>query len=455
MLMLMTILCGCARSLAKESDNIDDYVDSEMDNNIYLSSARLIYRGFDPESSMMDFYQTDSEELMSLGFTGATEINDEYGQPMSIVMLQQGDIVNVAYNSTVNLVGAVVECPEAETIADVIHYSVSDNGQSMTIGDDTYSLSPNARFFSDGKDIGFDQLINKDSLTVKVIDRTVLTVRVDEGHGYLKLKNEEALIGGWIEIGQTVISQIMSDMLFTVPEGHYTIRLTNTGIEEYREADIIRNEVTEIDLGDIEAVAPEKGIVTFNISPDSATAYVDGTYIETIYPIRLPVGLHEITVAASGYDSVTQYFDVTGINQVVSVDLVSETAINSVSGNNINKNLYANITIEAPEGAEVYEDNIYKGISPVSYQKTSGTHTLTLHKPGYVTTSYTIIVYDDGKDQTYSFPDLEPETGTVSGNSLPSQIDGNNSSTVSGNTVSGNSVSGNSASPAPVESTLQ
>lgn len=456
-LIFLLVLCGCARSLAKESSFAGNVPEPEEEYNIYLSSARLIYRGFDSDSSMIDFYKMDSDELMSLGFTGATEINDEYGQPMSIVMLQPGDIVNVAYNGTVNLAGAIVECPEIETISDVTHYSVSENGQSMTVGDETYSLSEYARFFSDGKDISSDQLINKDSLTVKISDRTICTVRVDEGHGYLELTNEDALVGGWIEIGQTVISQVMSDMLFTVPEGHYTVRLTNTGIEEYREVDIARNEVTELNLGDIESYAPEKGVVTFNVSPDSASVYVDGTYVETVFPIRLPVGIHEVTVASSGFDSVTQYFEVTGINQVVTVDLVSETALNSVSGNNINKNLYATITVESPVDVEVFEDNIYKGITPVSYQKTAGTHTLTLHKPGYVTTSYTIVVSDDGKDQTFSFPELEPErtNETVSGNSLDSKTESSGSqSTVSGNSVSGNSVSGNSADSASSSSSI-
>ena len=47
------------------------------------------------------------------------------------------------------------------------------------------------------------------------------------------------------------------------------------------------------------------------------------------------------------------------------------------------------------------------GISPVTYDKTVGTHTISLRKSGYQTKSYQIEVTDDDRDLVYSFPDLE------------------------------------------------
>ena len=83
------------------------------------------------------------------------------------------------------------------------------------------------------------------------------------------------------------------------------------------------------------------------------------------------------------------------------------------------------------------------GISPVTYDKTVGTHTISLRKSGYQTKSYQIEVTDDDRDLVYSFPDLEKNinentdaSNTVSGNSTKNQT----GSTVSGNT---NTVSGN------------
>ena len=94
------------------------------------------------------------------------------------------------------------------------------------------------------------------------------------------------------------------------------------------------------------------------------------------------------------------------------------------------------------------------GISPINFKKVTGSHTITLRKNGYQAKSYTIYLYDDGQDITYSFADLEPEyynNDTVSGNrsssnrrptSSSSGGSTNSKDTVSGNTVSGNEESG-------------
>ena len=279
-----------------------------------------------------------------------------------------------------------------------------------------------------------------------------MSVVVDQGHGYLKLENDDAVAGGWIEVGQTLISQIAPDMLFVVPEGNYTIRFSGTGIEEFREVSIERNKETLLDLGDIEIPQPEKGLVTIEVTPESAQVFIDENKVETTYPVRLPIGLHQITGKASGYDTVTEYFQVDGENITVKLNLEEKR---EVSGNSIsNKEETAKTTISAPVGAEVYQDNLYMGIAPVTYTKTAGSHTITLRKEGYITRSYDIDVPDDGKDVTYAFPDLEPESeNTVSGNSTKgSTVSGNSvgesqseeetqdKDTVSGNTVSGNSV---------------
>ena len=164
--------------------------------------------------------------------------------------------------------------------------------------------------------------------------------------------------------------------------------------------------------------------------------------------MRVPLGIHKVTAEASGYDSLSEYVKVEGKAVTVSMNLSQAT----VSGNSIFDDAKeeeikgnGNITIEAPRGASVYQDNLYKGIAPVTYAKTPGDHTITLRKEGYITRSYNITVADDNQDVTYSFPELDPENGgisdqyTVSGNSLIK----NNVSTVSGNTVSGNNTNQN------------
>ncbi|MCR5501754.1 MAG: PEGA domain-containing protein [Lachnospiraceae bacterium] len=437
----VVLLSGCGSiGLAREETFESNYENGEeTGEDIYVSATDVIVRNIDTEAQIMDFYVTGSSDQKSLYYDGATIITDRYGQPMVASQLQPGDMVKVAYNSGIGKAGVVQLNPEVFTLSDISRYTVEDGGRALVIGDDVYNIDEHARVFSNGEEIDLQRLVIHDVLTVQGKDRTVMSIRVDEGHGYLELKHEKALIGGWIEVGQAVISQVADDMLFTVPEGDYRVRLTNTGIEEYRDISIRRNEITELDLSDIRSAEPEKGRVSFEITPEDAKVEVDDNEIRTAYAVKLPIGMHRITVSAQGYATVTQYFEVDGLNQTVKIDLESITA-STVSANRLTspsaspepeKNdpyLYASITVEVPEGADLYEDNLYKGIIPVTYQKTPGTHILTIRKNGYETTSYTIIIDNDGQDVTYRLPDMEPEDGngdsasgknsTVSGNRL-------------------------------------
>ena len=64
------------------------------------------------------------------------------------------------------------------------------------------------------------------------------------------------------------------------------------------------------------------------------------------------------------------------------------------------------VTVDAPVGVEVYLDGNYIGITPCSFKKDTGSHTLTLRKTGYVAKSYTIQMDEEEKNVSYSFLDL-------------------------------------------------
>ena len=130
-------------------------------------------------------------------------------------------------------------------------------------------------------------------------------------------------------------------------------------------------------------------------------------------------------------------------NESSTNDSSSEKVENAVTGNQV--------YIDAPRGVEAYMDGSYLGILPVNFAKVTGGHTISLRKTGYQSKSYTIYLYDDGKDITYSFVDLEVDN-TVTGNSNSSSTStgstssassGTTSSASTGTTSSDNTVSGN------------
>jgi hypothetical protein len=333
------------------------------------------------------------------------------------------------------------------TYENIQKFSVDEGKGVLQVGGNSYRISAQTKVFSGGKQIGLNEILSQDVLSLRGTGYDVASIVVESGHGYLKLENDEAVIGGWLEIGH-VITQISPNMLITVPEGSYTATLSVNSINETREVSIERNRETVLDLSDIEVPQPVNGRVVFSIYPETASVYVDGTYVDTSYTVRLSFGLHQITASADGYDTVSQYFNVEGDTTTVKMNL-GEATDTTVSGNSLTGESSHTITIQSPEGVEVYQDNLYMGIAPVTYTKSTGSHTITLRKEGYITRSYQIEVEDDDRDLVYSFPELtegtDEDSSTVSGNTLSgntvSDSDSTDETTVSGNTVSGNTTS--------------
>ena len=217
---------------------------------------------------------------------------------------------------------------------------------------------------------------------------------------------------------------------------------------------IERDKEVVLDVGDLEIAQDKTGMILLSVTPEDANVKVDGKEVDISNAIELPYGIHQVYLEASGYDSLTKYIQVGSEYAKISFKLEENNERgdddSSVSGNNSNsqepEKEESSVTddtisassgnrvyIDAPKNVEVYLDSNYVGVAPISFKKTVGSHTITLRKSGYVTKSYTIYLYNDGEDITYSFTDLEKENGTVSSNS--------------GSTVSGNeSVSGNSGS---------
>ena len=185
---------------------------------------------------------------------------------------------------------------------------------------------------------------------------------------------------------------------------------------------IHRDEEVTVDIGDFEIKEVKYGKVIFTTNPTDASLYIDGKLTDTALPISLEYGIHQLIAVASGYDTLTKYIKVGQESAAVSITLEKESSgededekeEEEEEEDTIDISSYYKVYIDTPEGVEVYLDGNYIGISPVSFAKKPGTHTITLRKNGYVTRSYTIEIDKAEKDVTYSFADLlETDTSNV------------------------------------------
>lgn len=389
----------------------------------YDSADTAVLVGRNQEESTLTFLNPELGRRYTLSLDGTTRLYDKYGESVSLEQIQIGDIVDITFLKSKKHLTTMQVSSQAWTYTDVERYEINTVRSEVTLGSQTFKLTSNTQYLSDGKNIESMDLNTSDVLTFMGLGDQVLTVRVEKGHGYLRLENDENFVGGWIEVGQALIQRITEDMLVLVPEGSYQVNISHRGGGGVKSVVINRNEETVLDIGDLEVPEPQYGMVLFSMNPSSAELYIDGSPVDPSGPISLEYGLHQLIARATGYQSITQYIRVAqesaGINIVLDANEEEKEKPKDSPTDQTTSGYYM-VYIDAPEGVEVYVDGNYRGISPCSFAKTSGTHVITLRKTGYTTRSYTITVDEEEKDISYSFADL-----VVSGSGIDSSVSGN------------------------------
>ncbi len=441
MVSLCLLLTGCGTiGLAQEStfESAFENKPEEEPVDIFTSEGSGVFLDMDAADMEVTLHMIERGEERTFSYSLATTVTDKHGSAMIMQQIAPGDIVTVRYNNELEKLGSLQQSAESFVFSQMQKYRLDKKKGTVDIGSDTYSISKNVKVFSDGRQIDISQVLKQDELTFKGINHEVTSILVDKGHGYLDLADEEALLGGWIEVGQTVISTISEDMLITVPEGEYTVRVTAGKIEEVNQVTIERDKETKLSFGHIETEKPTSGKVTFSITPVNAYVYVDDVEIDPTYAIRLPFGIHKLTAKADGYDTLSKYFEVTGEDLQVKMNLSEAEVTETVDDDEEKPGDVYTVTVKGPAGAEVYMDNLYKGTAPVSFVKEPGEHVITLRRDGYITRSHSIFIEDEEGDLTYSFAELEKVEETEKKDDSDDDDDDKDKSSVSDNSVSDN-----------------
>lgn len=416
------------------------------------------------EEKTITFYNLRKQRNYTLNYDGITKFMDKYGSLISVGQLQEGEVVELQFLKDEKLLASLMVSPEIWSLDEISKYELNMESGIIKFMNEDYVFDENTVVFSDSEQADLSAISNLDKLTIKGKGNTIYSITVETGHGYLSLENDDYLVGGWIEVGQKVIQKIEEDMVLEVPEGTHSVYLSHSGIEGVKEVKIKRNEETLLDVGDLKKEELIKyGTITITVDPEGAAVYVDGNRVDVSKIIRATYGLHQIMAKADGYDTLTKYIRVNENGTKVAITLDKETvrtvsnnsvvsnfnqnsSTNTVSANDADKTVSSNttdktvsanstdaesesvsensvkskesssdgaastgykVTIESPIGVDLYVDERYVGVTPMSFEKEPGSHQIAIRKPGYVTRIYTIEVNDEKEDISFSFSDLK------------------------------------------------
>lgn len=436
---LVLFACGCTNVSDISKEPVEVAVESEetlKGVNIYDSEDTAIFLYCDEENKLAHFQNASTGKRYTLGYTTATSVLDKYGQHISMSQIKTGTMSLVRfYKETKNLT-YIIEATDCTSFTGVENYELDYDNATISIYGGLYKFNKNLTVMSQNEEITISDIEDVDKLSVWGYNEQIYSISVDKGHGFLTFSNDSYFIDGWVEVGEKVIKPISEGMKLVVPEGTYTVSISASSTKTNKKMTFKRGETLNWDLSEVEIQTPKTGNVIFTITPATARVYIDGEEVDTSYPVEEEYGIHQITVIASGYETISKYMKVGTELANISIDLEKQEETSDESDDTETETKESETTseenkpleetnnennteglseasssykvyIDKPEGAEVYVDGNYIGIAPTSFAKQAGSIVVTLRQSGYQTRSYSLEIDDEEKDTTYSFSDLE------------------------------------------------
>lgn len=324
----------------------------------YDSADTAVVLSTDEANKAVTFINMDTGKQYTLYYDGTTYVKDKHDGPMTISQIEPGDVVDVTFLKGKKKLASIQLSPEAWVYDDVYNYDLAGANRTASIGSQSYSLPESVVVLSEGRRVDKAEVVSQDVVTISGIGHKIYSINVDRGHGYLSLKNEQPLLGGWIEVGNSTIRQVSEDMLLVVPEGTYQVVLNNNGIGCVKDVTIERDKEVVLDVDDIEIPEDATGKILFSVTPENATVSVDGKPVDIGKAVELSYGIHRVEASASGYDTLTKHIQVGSEYATISFKLeeTRKEDSDSVSGNSITRDPWED-TYSEPADVSSVSDN--------------------------------------------------------------------------------------------------
>lgn len=454
-------LAGCSATAANTQAAVDAEGTGEESTAAFTAPEIGSYDSADSTvvvrknnaSKSITFQNFPTGKRYTLNFSNITDVWDKHDNAMSMEQITPGMAVDITFLKNKKSLTSIQMSKTLWTKNEVANFEIGKSGRRISMGDEVYEIDANAVLLSGSNEIEMMDINVSDRLQIAGTEHVIYGISIERGHGYLRLENDEYLIGGWIEVGKEVIKPITKDMLLVVPEGTYQVNFSHDGAKGTKEVTIARDTEVTVDVGDIKAEEAKTGQVVFSVEPDTASVYIDGELTDISGPVTLEYGVHQLIVRASGYETIAKYVRVG--QEMANIHIVMEssgeteeetkssTSKNShntsdeekeeetqeetveeteeeteeeeeqenLQGKNTSNTVDASdadykVFIDGPVGTEVYLDGAYIGMAPTSFPKKEGSYVVTLRKTGFQTRSYTLQIDSEKKDVNFSFSEL-------------------------------------------------
>ena len=148
---------------------------------------------------------------------------------------------------------------------DVSGITVDENSRKLSIGASNMIYESYTVVLSGEERISIAQLVDQDKLVIRGVGEKVYSVNVTAGHGYLKLTGVDALVGGYVSIGNKQLLGVTKDMLVTAPVGTHTVNVRNGSLSASKTVTIAKDEIHQLIFLKYKVIRLRWGLLIFQL----------------------------------------------------------------------------------------------------------------------------------------------------------------------------------------------
>lgn len=320
-----------------------------------------------------------NQRSYSFNIPSGAELRNKFGQSVSLPEFKEGDIVSVKYDG--NDISSLKESAEGFEQRSVSNLSIDVISKTAKRNNDSYSFTDAAIVRYKGEPLDISEIKDIDVVTIKGYKDMLWSVNVEKSHGYIQVSGAGEIVSGSIAVDTSIFSELSADKIL-VAEGVHKIVIEGDNIEPFiKEVLVGQGETYILDLG---TVQPKTSVVMFKVNQPDFELKINGVLEFSREPLILGYGEYTMKVTKDGYVDWEEQVNINAPNTEIPVELKKIVNMGKITVNSL------------PQGADLYVDNAYIGITPVTKDIVQGEHTIILRKEGYKDYSPMDIVVGDG-----------------------------------------------------------
>ncbi|MBR1629463.1 MAG: PEGA domain-containing protein [Lachnospiraceae bacterium] len=257
-------------------------------------------------------------------FGMATKFLDKWGNVTSQTNFSKGSVVSLSGVQD-NMLATISLSKDAWVIEGLRNFSFNIKKETFQVGETKYRLKPDVSVFSDDRSITMDEVSTDDRLRVVGKGKTILSITVETGHGYISLQNTEFFNGSIVSIGTKIHAMLNGDTTVSVPQGKYRITVAKNGYGGSTKVQVRKDQTTYVDLSTLIGEGPKKCQLHFVASVKGVKAFLDGEKSKVNKDVEVDYGEHKLRVEVPGFQPWTKSLIVNSPSARISIDPTAES----------------------------------------------------------------------------------------------------------------------------------